>query len=312
MNRIDRLHAILVHLQSKKRVTGQEIADRFGLSLRTVYRDIKALEESGVPIIGEAGFGYSVMEGYRLPPVMFSQEEASALLLSSKLAERLTDQSVRKHLDNALFKIKAVLRSGEKDVIDQLNEAVAVSTYNDVPSENATHLIHLQKALIEERVVCIDYFSPYREHTSERIIEPVGLLYYSSGWHLIAWCRLRGDYRDFRLSRITRLRLCDEPYKRDKRISLQQYMCHFPKAEVTEVTVLFRKEQARYVVDQKYLRGFSSEEVLEDHVRMKFLTGYLDYLARWLLMFTDAVTIEAPEAMKDRMRALVGELQQYR
>jgi predicted DNA-binding transcriptional regulator YafY len=111
MNRIDRLHAILTHLQSKKKVTAQEMADRFNISLRTVYRDVKALDESGVPVIGEAGSGYTIMEGYRLPPVMFTQEEASALLLGAKLAEQFTDGTVRRHFHAALFKIKAVLRS---------------------------------------------------------------------------------------------------------------------------------------------------------------------------------------------------------
>ncbi|WP_315819764.1 helix-turn-helix transcriptional regulator [Paraflavitalea speifideaquila] len=98
MNRIDRLHAILTHLQSKKRVTAQEIADRFNMSLRTVYRDIKALDESGVPVIGEAGSGYTIMEGYRLPPVMFTREEAAALLLGGKLAAHMTDASVKNTL----------------------------------------------------------------------------------------------------------------------------------------------------------------------------------------------------------------------
>src|ERR1700704_2719720 len=115
MNRIDRLHAILTHLQSKKLVTAQEMADRFNISLRTVYRDVKALDESGVPVIGEAGSGYTIMEGYRLPPVMFTQEEASALLLGGKMAEHRTDASLKKHLDTAMFKIKAVLRSGDKE-----------------------------------------------------------------------------------------------------------------------------------------------------------------------------------------------------
>src|ERR1700733_12245085 len=104
MNRIDRLHAILTHLQSKRKVTAQEMAHRFRISLRTVYRDVKSLEESGVPVIGEAGSGYTIMEGYRLPPVMFTREEASALLLGSKPAEQFSDGSVRRHFEAALFK----------------------------------------------------------------------------------------------------------------------------------------------------------------------------------------------------------------
>src|SRR5678816_2613752 len=121
MNRIDRLAAILIQLQSRPLVKAQDIATKFSISLRTVYRDVKALEESGVPVIGEAGSGYTIMEGYRLPPVMFTQEEASALLLGAKLAEYLSDESIKKHFNAALFKIKAVLRTSDKEHMDQLN-----------------------------------------------------------------------------------------------------------------------------------------------------------------------------------------------
>src|SRR5271170_6305194 len=102
------------------------MADRFQISLRTVYRDVKALDESGVPVIGEAGSGYTIMEGYRLPPVMFTQEEASALLLGAKLAEQFTDGCIKKHFNAALFKIKAVLRATDKEYVDSLTDHVEV------------------------------------------------------------------------------------------------------------------------------------------------------------------------------------------
>ncbi len=119
MNRIDRVSAILIHLQTKKIVKAQEIADRFSISLRTVYRDIKALEESGVPVGGEAGVGYQLMEGYRLPPVMFTKEEAIAFLTAEKMVEKLTDASSKKHYKEAMLKIKAVLRYSEKDLLEE-------------------------------------------------------------------------------------------------------------------------------------------------------------------------------------------------
>src|SRR5215203_7098302 len=108
MNRIDRLAAITIQLQSKRLVKAQEVADKFGISLRTVYRDIHALEEAGVPVIGEAGVGYRLMEGYKLPPVLFNQDEASALLTASKLMQSMSDEHSSKHYSSALDKIKAV------------------------------------------------------------------------------------------------------------------------------------------------------------------------------------------------------------
>src|SRR5688572_22198956 len=96
MNRIDRLTAILVQLQTKRVVKAEEIADRFEISLRTVYRDVKALMEAGVPIGSEAGKGYFIVDGYHLPPVMFTENEASAMLVGGKLVEKMTDKSIRK------------------------------------------------------------------------------------------------------------------------------------------------------------------------------------------------------------------------
>src|SRR6187431_1705999 len=138
MNRIDRVTAILIQLQSKRVVKAQEIADRFAVSLRTVYRDIKTLDEAGIPIIGEAGSGYSIMEGYRLPPVMFTQEEAGALLMGAKLAERLTDDSVIKNYTSALYKIKAVLRGDDKAHVEALTDQIEILS-SRIPKDESSH-----------------------------------------------------------------------------------------------------------------------------------------------------------------------------
>src|SRR6266487_605871 len=129
MNRIDRLAAILIQLQSRRLVKAQDIAEKFSISLRTVYRDIPALDEAGVPVIGEAGKGYKLMEGYKLPPVMFNQDEASALLTAAKLVQSKTDESTSGHYISALDKIKAVLRMTEKDHIEEIDGHIAVMTH---------------------------------------------------------------------------------------------------------------------------------------------------------------------------------------
>lgn len=313
MNRIDRLHAILTHLQSKRLVTAQEIADRFNISLRTVYRDVKALDESGVPVIGEAGSGYTIMEGYRLPPVMFTQEEAAALLLGGKLAAHMTDESVKKHFETALFKIKAVLRSTDKDQMDILADHIEILR-SRIPEEEAPsqHLTALQKAIADKRAIFILYHSNYNEQVSERVVEPIGLCYYSANWHLIGWCRLRNGYRDFRVSRIKRLQVKDEQFDIDAHPSLKEYiksMTH--ESDLQEVVVRFDKEVVRYLGNQKYWYGFVREEAEEDFVRMHFVTSSLNGFGRWLLMFTNAVRIESPAALQTLMQQFSAEMKDH-
>jgi predicted DNA-binding transcriptional regulator YafY len=300
MNRIDRLHAILTHLQSKKKVTAQEMADRFNISLRTVYRDVKALDESGVPVIGEAGSGYTIMEGYRLPPVMFTQEEASALLLGAKLAEQFTDGSVKRHFHGALFKIKAVLRSPDKEYVESLTEHIEiVSRYTPDSDSPQQYLSTLQQAIVNKKIVALHYRSNMKEEVTRRKVEPIGLLHYGSAWHLIGWCHLRNDYRDFRLSRMLGVVVEDSFFDPSGHPSIKEYLEQIRTgSDLQEAIVHFEKRVIKYLQEQKYLNGFVSEEEVDNCIRMKFLTANLHYFARWLLMYSDGVRIETPADLK--------------
>ncbi len=286
------------------------MADRFEISLRTVYRDVKALDESGVPVIGEAGIGYTIMEGYRLPPVMFSREEASALLLGAKLAERLTDGSVKKHYTAALFKIKAVLRAIDKDYVDDLSDHIEVYGRN-IPVADLTqqHLFSLQQAIVQRRVVQIQYHAAAEPAATSRDVEPFGLWYYGSAWHLIAWCRLRKGYRDFRLSRMQQILCREETFDGNNHPSIQEYIRKSMETnDLKEAVVCFDNRVVKIIHEQKYLQGFVSEEQLDGSVRMKFLAGCLDYFGRWLLTYTDAVIVESPAELRNIMRGLAKKI----
>lgn len=313
MNRIDRLHAILTHLQSKRKVTAQEMADRFNISLRTVYRDVKALDESGVPVIGEAGTGYTIMDGYRLPPVMFTQEEASALLLGAKLAERFTDGSVKRHFQSALFKIKAVLRSPDKEYVDSLTEHIEILTRYAPDSDSPQqYLSVLQQAIVHKKTVLVHYRSNEKEETTRRRVEPIGLLHYGSAWHLIGWCHLRNDYRDFRLTRMLAVNLEEMTFDPGSHPSIREYIDRLRAgADLQEAIVMVDKRIVKYLQEQKYLNGFVSEEESDTGVRMKFLVSSLDYFGRWLLMYTDAIQVEAPGALRDRVKELSEKLSSH-
>ena len=208
MNRLDRLTAILTHLQSKRLIKAQELATRFEISLRTVYRDIRALEEAGVPVIGEAGMGYSLVDGYRLPPVMFTKEEAMSFLVAEKMLEKVADRDSSKNFSTAMFKIKSVLKNAEKDVLDKMASQVEVirKKYSLHASGNDHVLQSILNSLSEKKVLSIRYTTFEEEKTSIRDVEPVGVFYAFEQWYLIGWCRLRTDYRTFRLDRISEIK----------------------------------------------------------------------------------------------------------
>jgi predicted DNA-binding transcriptional regulator YafY len=312
MNRIDRLTAILIQLQTKRVVKAEEIADRFEISLRTVYRDVKALMEAGVPIGSEAGKGYFIVDGYHLPPVMFTQDEASAMMMAGKLVEKLTDQSVQKAFDGALHKIKAVLNEAQKDHLENLQDHIEVMMPNiSLPANVGNSLTEIQKAVACKQIIRLEYFSNNQGELTMRDVEPIGLFYYSSAWHLIAWCRLRDGFRDFRSDRIKSLAIPGPTFEPRSISTMQEYFNSIAHAnrEVQKVSVLFDKREASYVNNSRHFFGFVSEEHLEDRVRMHFLVGYLPSLGRWLLSYARGIEVEGPEELKQVMRELVEELQ---
>lgn len=311
MNRIDRLTAILIHLQTKRVVRAQELADRFGISLRTVYRDVRALEEAGVPIGAEAGVGY-FLEDYHLPPVMFTNAEASALLFGDKLVEKLADASVQEPFASALYKIKAVLKRTEKEHLDDLEPQVAVLTRARTTEPADGVLNRIQSALVSQRVLRLTYRAHYTDGPTERDVEPIGLFQYGSGWHLIAYCRLRQDYRDFRTDRISQLSETGQTFPRRDRLTLQTYLDSLQQTEnLQEAVVWFSTDVARFAQEQRYGFGFVGEEKRDGRVRMRFLTPFMDGLGRWLLMYGNGITVESPDALLTLLQTYARELQQH-
>ena len=218
--RLARLTAIITQLQSKKLVTATEIAKKHNVSVRTVYRDIRTLELSGIPIVTEEGKGYSIMEGYKIPPVMFTEEEAQALITAEKIIAKNKDQSLVETYSNAIEKIKSVLRLSQKDKTELLSERLQVRS-NSKTDESSNFLIQFQSAITAYKLAEIAYVSVKKE-TSKRTIEPFALIHTQDNWILIAFCRLRKDFRAFRLDRMQNILIKNEVFEPHK-ITLQEY-----------------------------------------------------------------------------------------
>mgnify|MGYP000996674423 CR=1 FL=1 len=218
--RLIRLIAILTQLQSSRIVTATSISEKHKVSIRTVYRDIRALEQAGIPIVTEEGKGYSLMPGYKLPPVMFTEEEANALITAEHLILKNKDNSLSDHYQRAITKIKSVLRSNQKEKSEFLAQRIQVRNNRD-NEKTSGYLIQLQGIIANFQVVCIDYLSLDKQKT-QRDVEPFALYTTNDNWILIAFCRKRNDFRSFRLDCIQNLSIRTayfEPHK----ITLKQY-----------------------------------------------------------------------------------------
>lgn len=222
MNRIDRLMGILTTLQSKRFVPAEHISNKFNISIRTVYRDVKALGEIGIPISFESNKGYFIVQGYFLPPVSFSTEEANALVLMETIADKFGDQSIKQHYDSALNKIKAILKGTQKDAVEHLHAQIKIYKH-PLEKNDLKYLSEIQNAIINKTILEIQYQNN-EQKKSKREVEPIGLTYYSMCWHMIAWCWKRGAYRDFKTPHILSLRSTGQLFMRKKHININEYI----------------------------------------------------------------------------------------
>jgi len=226
MTQLSRLIAILTLLKSKRILTAPELSDKFEVSVRTIYRDIRKLETSGVPIITLEGRGYTLMEGYQVAPVQFTEKQANALITAQHLVNQSNDSSFVSHFEEALTKIKSVFRTSIQEKSELLSDKIYVfDTKRESISSNV--LSEIQLAVTNFNYVEINYRKADDPNISFRKIEPCAMYSTNNKWILIAWCHLRQDMRAFRIDRIQHFKVLFEKFE-DRKFSFQDYYSHSP------------------------------------------------------------------------------------
>ncbi|MDO5968588.1 YafY family protein [Flavivirga aquimarina] len=224
--RLSRLTAILTQLQSKRIIKAKQLAEKHDVSVRTIYRDIRTLEKSGIPIVTEEGKGYSIMEGYHLPPVLFTEEEANALITMEQLAIKNKDLSLVKNTTSAIEKIKAILRYSQKGNADLLSDRIYFSGNNN-EEKTSNNLMQIQSAITQYKVLKMDYLSSEKKRTT-RNIEPFAIYSIHGDFLLIAFCRLRNNFRHFRIDFIQNLITDNETFS-PHNMSIKEYFEKYVK-----------------------------------------------------------------------------------
>jgi predicted DNA-binding transcriptional regulator YafY len=210
MRRADRLFQIVQLVRGRRLSTGEWLAQRLAVSVRTVYRDIADLQAQGVPIDGEAGVGYRMRAGFDLPPLMFTHDEAKALVAAVRLAQPRLDPGLAAGAESALAKVIAVLPAGVRAAAESL---AVYAPDAGIDKTTRQRLEVLRGAADARRKLRVDYLDLNERRTTQRVLRPLGCFYWSATWTLAAWCELRNDFRSFRVDRIEGLDVLDERFR---------------------------------------------------------------------------------------------------
>lgn len=290
MNRIDRLFAILLVLQKRAIVRAEDLAARFEISKRTVYRDVAALSEMGVPVISLPGEGYGLMAGYFLPPLLFTTDEAAALALGAQwLAQQATGRLPAATAE-AMAKLSHVLPKPTREEVEQLTSILRFYNTNAPFDLHDPLLATLQKAITTRQAVAIIYHGLRSDEVTERIIEPRHLTYGNGAWYVEGYCRLRQSHRSFRLSRIENCRLLQESFVPRERQPA--------RAPMITVVVRFAHTTARWVRERQHYAFCEEAATANDGVTMIYQVEDLQEIRSWLFGWGSQAEVLEPHELR--------------
>ncbi len=221
MHKSERLFQLVNLLRGRRMaITADQLATVLEVTTRTIYRDIQTLQQSGIPIDGEAGIGYLLAPGFQLPPLMFDFEELQALLLGSSIVQAWTDPELARAAAKAESKIRAILPEPLLQKAD--NQPYQVPKFDKHNGERDKHGV-LRKACDQHLKIVIDY-TDAEQAVTQRTLWPLGLIFWGKRWALLAWCELRNDFRHFRLDRMTGITVSASQFEQIEERSLKYFL----------------------------------------------------------------------------------------
>jgi predicted DNA-binding transcriptional regulator YafY len=220
MRPADRLFRLVQLIRGRRLSTAAFLAERLEVSLRTVYRDIAQLQHQGVPIEGEAGVGYRLGSGYELPPLMFTQMEANALVASVRLAQAWLDPTLALAAEASLSKILSILPMAARAAAETSPIYAPTIKLDEATQQN---LQTLREAAQKRQKVTLNY-RDLSEKTSKRVVRPLGCFFWGKVWTLGAWCETRQDFRSFRLDRMEKITVSQTHFPLEAGKGLADYL----------------------------------------------------------------------------------------
>lgn len=305
LNRTERLFALVLLLQNKPSMTSRDLAEHFGVTRRTIFRDLRALGESGVPLTYAEEGGYEILAGYQLPPLMFSARQAATLLIGAELMKIQTDADLRAEADSVAQKIRSVLPARIQDFIDRLTNRTVLDPYrlHHGDSESRGNWFRLSEAVAQRRSVMMEYYVQRRDELAMRTIDPLGMVYYTDHWNVIAHDHLRNDYRSFIIDNIRSMMVLGRRFEPPEGFNLREYLKDRGHDLRAERVVICFTEQAYRIARRHIPAEILSVERATGSVTVTFEFENMDFLAHWLLRYGTQAQVLHPPHLCNQMCA---------
>jgi predicted DNA-binding transcriptional regulator YafY len=300
-----RLLTILELLQTHRMLSGEALASRLEVEPRSVRRYIMMLQDMGMPIqaVRGPGGGYELRPGFKLPPLMFTEEEATAIVLGLLGTSWLEINQSTVAVEGALAKVLRVLPLRARERMKAMTANLVLSSNEQEGRPDATLLLNLSEAIELRRRIAIDYRSHHDEVT-HRTIDPYGLAGWWSHWYLVGYCHLRQGYRLFRLDRLQAMQVLEETFTRVEDFDVQAYMReHLGKVSSRwQIEVEF--QAALYTVQQKIPTGYGTFTETPTGVLFQTEHGDVADVARFLVTRNLPFVVHEPPELRAELLLL--------
>ncbi|WP_310550950.1 helix-turn-helix transcriptional regulator [Paenibacillus glufosinatiresistens] len=305
MNKTERMLAIVIELQRKGVLRAEDLAAKFETSIRTIYRDVQALSEAGVPVAGAPGVGYSLMEGYFLPPVSFTAEEVVALLIGADFVEMRLDAEYGAKARASQEKIEAILPQNVREETARLRSSIRLLNEqgSKMRGREKETFEQLRHAILQKRKVRFRYSKNLPDSDgdrhNERTVDPYGLVLSQGVWMLVAFCGLRHAIRHFRLSRMNELAVLEDSFQVAPGFQFRNHRAADDRNVTVRLSVDPSIADRIQESDNFYMESF---EPGEERGLATFRVRRVEDLLQWTLGWGAAVRVLEPESLRERVR----------
>lgn len=291
-----------------EKLTVEEIAKKFGVSRRTIFRDFNALQEINVPVTWDKYAGYGMMKGYKIPPLMFSEKELATIIVGLNFVKTQIDSGLSEDAEGVELKIKNVLPVELKDFMNSLSSKTIVDPFQKYGGikRDGGDWYTLSSAISQELRVEFTYESSKGEKKTRKV-DPYILVYFEDHWNMIGRSHLRGDARNFRLDRMSEVKIVNEKYELKSKIDIEGLIFRSNEFEQKIILILDDAAVNRFKANLP-AKIFKESQENTKKIKIEFFFDNLDFINQWLLQFGADLKIEGPLELKEKRAALLKKM----